>query len=411
MPEELEKATGGYYTPPATGGLVERVLGFGNNRSGGELFGQTSDFAAFLDVLKARCDFWHMEGTKDWRRRESRMAPPTESGGVATGAYPQVETAGSGASLAQQKSENGGEVPVMYFLPSDGEEIWTSGLRYATRSGESCSETQDLSWKPTSLVVYGRKLDIPRQYDGVSCWDFTELVTSLGPADYVTLASNFHTFIIDRVPVLTVSMKNEARRFITLLDALYESRCKLVIRAETNPDQLFFPETKTQSAGTDAAQDAPAQYEGAEATYAETIAEVYQDQLSPFRPNISTYSESPNSKYDPDQDSDFGKEQDRKVDFNRTAAFTGEDERFAYKRATSRLWELCSMQWHTRTGDWWQPLPKEARHWEGRAMSKPPPSPLSKRAPSEITMGETVELEEPAGLERLRIAKLRASEQ
>ncbi|KAH6617308.1 AFG1-like ATPase-domain-containing protein [Chaetomium tenue] len=396
MPEELEKATGGYYMPPATGGLVERVLGFGNNRSGGELFGQTSDFAAFLDVLKARCDFWHMEGTQDWRRRET---------------HPQVETAGSGASLAQQKSESEAEVPAMYFLPSDDEEIWTSGLRYATRSGESYSETQDLSWKPISLVVYGRKLDIPRHHDGVSCWDFTELVTSLGPADYVTLASNFHTFIIDRVPVLTVSMKNEARRFITLLDALYESRCKLVIRAETNPDQLFFPETKTQSAGTDAAQATTAQYEGAEATYSETIAEVYQDQLSPFRPNISTYSESPNSKYDPDQDSDFGKEQDRKVDFNKTAAFTGEDERFAYKRATSRLWELCSLQWHARTGDWWQPLPKEARHWEGRAMSKPPPSPLSKRAPSEITMGETVELEEHAGLERLQIARIKASEQ
>lgn len=409
MPEELEKATGGYYTPPATGGLVERVLGFKNSRSGGELFGQTSDVAAFLDVLKARCDFWHMEGTQDWRRRESRITPLED--GTATGAHSQVDTTGSSVSLTQQKTKDETEVPAMYFLPTDDEEAWASGLRYATRLGESCSADQDLSWKPTSLVVYGRMLDIPRHYEGVSCWDFAELVGSLGPADYVTLASNFHTFIIDHVPVLTVSMKNEARRFITLLDALYESRCKLVIRAETNPDQLFFPETSAQSAGVDAAPAATTCDEGADATYSETIAEVYQDQLAPFRPNISTYSESPNSNYDPDQDSDFGKEQDRKVDFSKTGAFTGEDERFAYKRATSRLWELCSTQWHARTGDWWQPLPKEARHWEGRGVSKPPPSPLAKRAPSEITMGETVELEEPAGLERLRIARLRGSEQ
>jgi predicted ATPase len=411
MPEELEKATGGYYTPPATGGLVERVLGFKNSRSGGELFGQTSDFAAFLDVLKARCDFWHIEGTQDWRRRESRTTPLAESAGMATGDHSQVDTMGSSASLTRQKTEGETEVPAMYFLPADSEETWAFGLRYAMRLGDSSSAIQDLMWKPTSLVVYGRKLDIPRHYGGVSCWDFTELVGSLGPADYVTLASNFHTFIIDRVPVLTVSMKNEARRFITLLDALYESRCKLVIRAETNPDQLFFPETRTQSAEADAAQTVAARDEGVDATYSETIAEVYQDQLSPFRPNISTYSESPNSKYDPDQDSDFGKEQDRKVDFSKTGAFTGEDERFAYKRATSRLWELCSTQWHARTGDWWQPLPKEARHWEGRGVLKPPPSPLSKRAPSEITMGGTVELEEPAGLERLRIARLRGSEQ
>ncbi|KAL2149136.1 hypothetical protein VTH82DRAFT_8484 [Thermothelomyces myriococcoides] len=299
MPEELEKAAGGYYSPPATGGLVDRILGFGRSRFSGELFGRSSDFAAFLEVLKARCDFWHMEGTRDWRRRESR------------------------------------------------------------------------------------------------------------PADYITLACNYHTFIIDHVPVLNLSMKNEARRFITLLDALYEARCKLVIRAEAGPDDLFFPETRTRPADIDGVQPANGENDGTDATYSETIAEVFQDQVSPFRPNVSTYSESSNSKYDPDQDSDFGKEQGRKIDFSNTSAFTGEDERFAYKRATSRLWELCSAQWHSRTGQWWQPLPKEARHWEGAEPSKPPPSPLTQTASSEITMGASVELEEPAGLERFRIAALK----
>jgi predicted ATPase len=420
MPEELEKATGGYYSPPATGGLVERVLGLGKSRFGGELFGQTSDFAAFLEVLKARCDFWHMQGTQDWRRRESRIIFSGEStspvDSVQTG-HSQVETSpqiatGSTFGLALGEPGEAAQMPAMYFSPSDGEEMWMAAQRQAASSGDKPQEARGLEWEPATLIVYGRKLIVPRQHAGVSCWDFAELVGTLGPADYVTLASNYHTFIIDHVPVLTLSMKNEARRFITLLDALYESRCKLVIRAETGPDSLFFPESRTPAAETDPAQPAGSEDENTDATYSETIAEVYQDQMSPFRPNISTYAESSTSKYDPDQDSDFGKEQERKIDFSKTGAFTGEDERFAYKRATSRLWELCSAQWHARTGDdWWQPLPREARHWEGTEAARPPPLPLERGVPrSEITMGESVELEEPAGLERFRVAGLKGSE-
>jgi predicted ATPase len=413
MPEELEKATGGYYTPPATGGLVERVLGLSKSRFGGELFGQTSDFAAFLEVLKARCDFWHMEGTQDWRRRERVISSESSSSNDSVpGAHSQVDMPGSNSELTQEAIEDESQLPAMYFSSSDAEETWAAGLRHVTRINDSSLGVRQPSWESTTLIVYGRRLVVPRHHNGVSYWDFVELVDSLGPADYVTLASNYHTFIIDRVPVLTVSMKNEARRFITLLDALYESRCKLVIRAEAGPDHLFFPETRPRPADVDAAPAVTGRDEGTDATYSETIAEVYQDQMSPFRPNISTYSESPNAKYDPDQDSDFGKEQDRKVDFSKTGAFTGEDERFAYKRATSRLWELCSAQWHAREGDcWWQPLPREARHWEGTEPSIPPPSPLSKGAPSEITMGASVELEEPAGLERFRVARLKGSEQ
>ncbi|KAK4100014.1 hypothetical protein N658DRAFT_428680 [Parathielavia hyrcaniae] len=418
MPEELEKATGGYHPPPATGGLVERVLGLGKGRSG-----QTSDFAAFLEVLKARCDFWHMEGTQDWRRRETRGLVSAESAVEAKRS--QVEpgphfTAGSGIELADGVCEMDSQMPAMYFSPpSDDEDAWTAAQRHAAGLKQGSHGAHSLDWEPASLIVYGRKLLVPRQQAGVSYWHFAELVGTLGPADYVTLASNYHTFIIDHVPVLPLSMKNEARRFITLLDALYESRCKLAIRAAAGPDSLFFPESTApeEAAETDAAQATAAagrrRDEGADATYSETIAEVYQDQTSPFRPNVSTYAnQSPTSRYDPDQDSDFGKETQQErtatVDFNKTCAFTGEDERFAYKRATSRLWELCSAQWHARTtDDWWQPLPKEARHWEGTEVSRPPPSPLARGVSSEITMGESVELEEPAGLERFRVASLK----
>ncbi|KAG7153173.1 hypothetical protein HYQ46_012310 [Verticillium longisporum] len=172
------------------------------------------------------------------------------------------------------------------------------------------------------------------------------------------MASTYHTFIIDNIPVLTVLQKNEARRFITvldalyeakllqknearrfitLLDALYEAKCKLVVRAARGPDELFFPDTR--ALGRKDADGNPVV--DADAIHSETIAEVYQDSSSPFRPNISFYdTASSTSKYDPDQDSDFGlndaKEKAKKVDFGNTSAFTGEDERRLVAAASSR---------------------------------------------------------------------------
>ncbi|KAL1836199.1 hypothetical protein VTJ49DRAFT_5452 [Mycothermus thermophilus] len=232
-----------------------------------------------------------------------------------------------------------------------------------------------------TLTVYGRRLTVPHQHAGVSSWDFSDLVNSLGPADYVTLASNYHTFIIDKVPVLTLSMKNEARRFITLLDALYEARCKLVMRAAAGPDGLFFPETQATTRSAREGQDDDLEADLADATYSETMAEVYQDQIAPFRPNVSYYADAPDSSspatiYDPHQETDLSGST-KGPDFTKTTPFTGEDERFAYKRATSRLWELCSARWHARSGEgWWMPLPREARHWEGGEVSRPMPSAL-----------------------------------
>ncbi|PQE27599.1 mitochondrial ATPase (Afg1) protein [Rutstroemia sp. NJR-2017a BBW] len=105
------------------------------------------------------------------------------------------------------------------------------------------------------------------------------------------MASTFHTFILDDVPVLTLLQKNEARRLITLLDALYEARCKLVVRAQVGPDDLFFPETKIQAPTPTPTSDS-APNDGQDAVYPETLSEIYQDQTSPFRPNISTYTDT-----------------------------------------------------------------------------------------------------------------------
>ncbi|KAH7148749.1 AFG1-like ATPase-domain-containing protein [Dactylonectria macrodidyma] len=391
MPEELQKAIGIDYTPAPSKGLIRRFFG-GSLRSRGELYGASSDFANFLEVLKARCDFWQMEGVKDWRRKEEDDSADTLAGDVVVHGAVQV-----GEDTSETKAEKRRQ-PTNYYLSSDGDGSWRQRINESLSWG---SHHPPL-WEPSTLVVYGRQVHTPQHYNGFVCWKFEDLVDSFGPADYITMASTYHTFIIDHVPVLTQDKKNEARRFITLLDALYEARCKLIIRAQNPPDSLFFPKKRGSSSGKPANPDEPD-----DATYSETIAEVYQDQMSPFRPNVSYYDTKSNtSKYDPDQDSDFGLE--KPIDFGKTSAFTGEDERFAYKRAISRLWELCSSQWHARTGDWWQPLPAEARHWEGGLVSKrlDYQDAVLQRDTNE-GMGESLEVEEIAGLSKWRVDDLK----
>ncbi|EHA55425.1 hypothetical protein MGG_07053 [Pyricularia oryzae 70-15] len=433
VPEELERASGVTFTPPAVGGLAHRLfvsMGAANPKRSGELFGSSSDFAAFLEVLKARCDFFHIEGTKDWRRRDD--APnlsdalaarqhhlPTIAEFSQAGAIGAVGDTAASQSSTNPEQESKSALPRKYFLSSESD---------GTNNMLLTSELASADWQAAELSVYGRRVLVPKQHEGVALWKFEDLVSSLGPADYITLASNYHTFIIDNVPVLPTSKKNEARRFITFLDALYEARCKLVVRAQAGPDDIFFPDMRPSKSSDTAGgnKDTVGPVEDGDATYSETVAEVYQDQLAPFRPNISTYeSEARTSKYDPDQDSDFGLDDRHNsragmsphgnrhaVNFADAGAFTGEDERFAYRRAASRLWELCSARWHAREEPgWWQPLPVEARHWEGRSVTKPmgPGTHLDHRIglKTDAQMGSSIALDEPAGLERFRLAELR----
>ncbi|PHH70237.1 hypothetical protein CDD82_7250 [Ophiocordyceps australis] len=382
MPEELQKASGVDYAPGPARRLMHKMLGSSHIK--GELYGQSSDFSNFLQVLKARCDFWQMEGANDWRRTEEAIGLDSS---------PVKSTAGSRGLTSASGQHGTRKRPHHYHLMGKDDDNWGQTIRDAT----SWTGAEEIWWEPSSLVVYGRRISIPQHHKGFVLWQFARLVEAFGPADYTTLASSYHTFIVDEVPVLTVLDKNEARRFITFLDALYEARCKLVIRAASPPDDLFFPSTPGQPHKT-------ADLQSGDATYSETVAEVYQDQMSPFRPNISYYdSPTTTRRYNPDQDSDFGLERPQ-VDFINSGAFTGEDERFAYKRAASRLWELCSARWHARTGDWWRPLPREARHWEAGPASSPLQAvAIEQGTSSGEGMGKSVEVDEVAGLSKWRM--------
>lgn len=392
MPEDLEKATGVDYSTEPKHGIIQRL--FGNTSKNG-LYGSSSDFSKLLEVLKARCDFWQMEGGTDWRRREQLEGQARNNKAEST---TTSDIAGE-HSITDDKKDSS-DTPYSYVLATEP----AIDFEKHTKIAASWEVSGEINWQPVSLVVYGRRVQIPKHYEGTVFWNFGELVSSHGPADYLSMASSFHTFIIDSVPVLTVLEKNEARRFITFLDALYEARCKLVIRAANPPDTLFFPLAKSAKTAGSKNDDK----EEEDATYSETIAEVYQDQMSPFRPNVSFYdTPSATSQYDPDQDSDFGLEK-KPVDFGNASAFTGEDERFAYKRAASRLWEMCSARWHAREGAWWQPLPASARHWEGGQVSKPLDGKIFKdKVNTGESMGEAVDADGVAGLSRYHIEHLR----
>jgi cell division protein ZapE len=94
--------------------------------------------------------------------------------------------------------------------------------------------------EPARIELLGRKLDVPQAIDGVARFDFEALCRNpLGAADYLKLAQRFHTLIVDRIPALTASERNEAKRFIILIDALYDMRVKLIASAAGEPETLY----------------------------------------------------------------------------------------------------------------------------------------------------------------------------
>ncbi len=93
---------------------------------------------------------------------------------------------------------------------------------------------------PVTLEVLGRRVELPAAARGVARASFGDLCgRPLGPADYLALATHVHTLVLDDVPRLGPENFDMARRFITLIDALYEHRCKLVGSAAAMPDQLY----------------------------------------------------------------------------------------------------------------------------------------------------------------------------
>ena len=89
-------------------------------------------------------------------------------------------------------------------------------------------------------VSEGRSLHVPRSYRGVAVFSFKRLCGEpRGAADYLAIARAYQVVIIVGIPRMGRDMRNEAARFVTLIDALYEYRVKLYATAEVEPEQLY----------------------------------------------------------------------------------------------------------------------------------------------------------------------------
>lgn len=95
-----------------------------------------------------------------------------------------------------------------------------------------------------TLMVKGHPVDVPDAAHGVARFTFADLCSKpLGASDYLTIAERFHTVILENIPRLTYERRNEAKRFIILVDALYDAHVKLLASAEAEVTELYQADT------------------------------------------------------------------------------------------------------------------------------------------------------------------------
>lgn len=100
--------------------------------------------------------------------------------------------------------------------------------------------TDDAPPAPDYVLVQGRRVNVPAAAHQVARFSFADLCrTALGPSDYMAIATLFSTVIVKDIPAMDEDMKDAARRFVTLVDALYEHRTALICSAAVPPDKLY----------------------------------------------------------------------------------------------------------------------------------------------------------------------------
>lgn len=126
----------------------------------------------------------------------------------------------------------------VYFTPNDAAAKAEIGRIWQELTG---GEQDSLT-----LHVQGRQIELPRFHNGVARAKFYDLCgRMLGPADYLALADAVRVLIIEDIPRLSRQNFNEAKRFVTLIDALYEARVRLIVSAAAEPEMLYIEGTGT----------------------------------------------------------------------------------------------------------------------------------------------------------------------
>ncbi len=100
--------------------------------------------------------------------------------------------------------------------------------------------TGTLTGEPCEIAAKGRVIRVPEAAKGVARFSFRQLCEQpLGASDYLRIAREFHTVILENVPVMDYPQRNEAKRFIALIDTLYDNAVKLVASAAAEPTSLY----------------------------------------------------------------------------------------------------------------------------------------------------------------------------
>src|SRR6187399_2973330 len=121
----------------------------------------------------------------------------------------------------------------MWLVPADDEAGLALNKAWAKMTGGA-------PCKPRDIAIKGRKLHVPCSAHGVARFSFTDICEKpLAASDYLRLARDYHTILIDRVPVMDYPERNAAKRFISLIDTLYDNGVKLMASAAADPVSLY----------------------------------------------------------------------------------------------------------------------------------------------------------------------------
>jgi cell division protein ZapE len=129
----------------------------------------------------------------------------------------------------------------VYHVPADAKAYAALTRAFAALTGiESAASTR--------LDVLGRTIVVPQAKAHVARFSFADLCSApLGPRDFLTIAENFHTVLIDAIPVIQVEQVDEAKRFILLIDTLYDQHVKLIASAAAEPHELYLGKRKREA--------------------------------------------------------------------------------------------------------------------------------------------------------------------
>ena len=121
----------------------------------------------------------------------------------------------------------------MWLVPDDDEASVALDKAWAKMTGNA-------PCKPRDISVKGRILHVPCSAHGVARFSFADLCEApLAAGDYLRLARDYHTILVDHIPVMDYPQRNAAKRFISLIDTLYDNAVKLMASAAADPVSLY----------------------------------------------------------------------------------------------------------------------------------------------------------------------------